>query len=98
MLLRRDTAPDQNRLALKFFDWCLKKGQDQAKALDYVPLSDPIIRQIGALGRRTQGRGRQSHLESRRGALSRVANVHHEPPAIGQIGKSVSSSHREWAG
>ena len=46
MLLRRDTAPDQNQLALKFFDWCLKKGQDQAKALDYVPLSDPIIRQI----------------------------------------------------
>ena len=46
MLLRRDTAPDQNQLALKFFDWCLKKGQDQAKALDYVPLSDTIIRQI----------------------------------------------------
>lgn len=46
MLLRKDSAPDQNELALKFFDWCLKKGQDQAKQLDYVPLPDTVIKQI----------------------------------------------------
>ena len=40
MLLRKDSAPDQNNLVLKFLDWALKKGQAQAKAkeLDYVPL------------------------------------------------------------
>ncbi|MGB6730622.1 MAG: phosphate ABC transporter substrate-binding protein PstS [Xanthobacteraceae bacterium] len=46
MLLRKDTAPDQNHLALKFLDWALKKGQDQAKALGYVPLPDAVVRQI----------------------------------------------------
>ncbi|MGA7790607.1 MAG: hypothetical protein WCA56_20865 [Xanthobacteraceae bacterium] len=33
-------------LALKFLDWALKKGQDQAKALDYVPLPDAVLMQI----------------------------------------------------
>jgi len=46
MLLRKDSAPDQNHLALKFLDWALKKGQDQAKALDYVPLPDAVVKQI----------------------------------------------------
>ena len=48
MLLRKDSAPDQNHLALKFLDWALKKGQDQAKALDYVPLPDDVVKQIEA--------------------------------------------------
>ena len=48
MLLRKDSPADQNRLALKFLDWALKKGQDQAKALDYVPLPDDVIKQIEA--------------------------------------------------
>jgi len=38
MLLRKDSAPDQNNLVLKFLDWALKKGRAQAKELDYVPL------------------------------------------------------------
>ncbi len=46
MLLRKDSPPDQNHLALKFLDWALKKGQDQAKALDYVPLPDDVVKQI----------------------------------------------------
>jgi phosphate transport system substrate-binding protein len=46
MLLRKDSPADQNHLALKFFDWALKKGQPQAKALDYVPLPDDVIKQI----------------------------------------------------
>jgi phosphate transport system substrate-binding protein len=48
MLLRRDTPIDQNRLALKFFDWALKDGREQAKALEYVPLPDPVVKQIEA--------------------------------------------------
>jgi len=48
MLLRKDSAADQNHLVLKFLDWCLKKGQAQAKALDYVPLPNDVIKQIEA--------------------------------------------------
>jgi phosphate transport system substrate-binding protein len=46
MLLRKDSPADQNHLALKFFDWALKKGRAQARALDYVPLPDDVIKQI----------------------------------------------------
>ena len=48
MLLRKDGAPDQNHLALKFLDWALKKGQAQARELDYVPLPDNVVQQIEA--------------------------------------------------
>jgi phosphate transport system substrate-binding protein len=48
MLLRKDSAADQNHLALTFLDWALKKGAAQAKALDYVPLPDDVIKQIEA--------------------------------------------------
>ena len=48
MLLRKDSPADQNQSALKFLDWALKKGQAQAKALDYVPLPDDVIKQIEA--------------------------------------------------
>jgi phosphate transport system substrate-binding protein len=48
MLLRKDSPADQNHLALKFLNWALKKGQAQAKALDYVPLPDAVIQQIEA--------------------------------------------------
>ena len=46
MLLRKDSPADQNKLILKFLDWALKQGQAQAKALEYVPLPDPVIKQI----------------------------------------------------
>ena len=48
MLLRKDSPADQNHLALKFLDWALKKGQEQSKALDYVPLPENVIKQIEA--------------------------------------------------
>jgi phosphate transport system substrate-binding protein len=48
MLLRKDSPADQNHLALTFLDWALKKGQAQAKALDYVPLPDDVIRLVEA--------------------------------------------------
>ncbi|HUC62784.1 MAG TPA: phosphate ABC transporter substrate-binding protein PstS [Alphaproteobacteria bacterium] len=46
MLMRTDSDPAQNLLALKFLDWALKDGQAQAKALDYVPLPDDVVKQI----------------------------------------------------
>jgi phosphate transport system substrate-binding protein len=48
MLLRKDGAADQNHLALAFLDWALKSGQEQAKALDYVPMPDDVIKLIEA--------------------------------------------------
>jgi phosphate transport system substrate-binding protein len=48
MLLRKDTEAAQNATALKFLDWCLRSGQKQAEALDYVPLPESVIKQIEA--------------------------------------------------
>jgi phosphate transport system substrate-binding protein len=48
MLLRKDNPADQNREVLKFLDWALKNGQPQAKALKYVPLPDPLVKDIEA--------------------------------------------------
>lgn len=48
MLLRKDSDPEQNKLALQFLDWAMHKGQDQAKALDYVPLPDNVIKLVEA--------------------------------------------------
>jgi phosphate transport system substrate-binding protein len=48
MLLRKDSPAEQNHLVLQFLDWCLKKGQAQAKALDYVPMPNDVIKQIEA--------------------------------------------------
>jgi phosphate transport system substrate-binding protein len=61
MLLRKDTPLDQNRLALKFFDWALKDGQQQAKALEYVPLPDPVVKQIEAYWSRELGGAWEMH-------------------------------------
>jgi phosphate transport system substrate-binding protein len=46
MLLHRDSPAGQNVPMLKFLDWCFKAGQAQAKALDYVPLPDNVVKQI----------------------------------------------------
>ena len=48
MLLRKDSPADQNHLALAFLYWGLTKGQDQAKALEYVPLPADVIKLIEA--------------------------------------------------
>jgi phosphate transport system substrate-binding protein len=48
MLLRQDTDPAQNLLALNFLDWALRHGQAAAKALDYVPLPASVVGQIEA--------------------------------------------------
>ncbi len=46
MLLRKDAEPAQNKAALDFLDWALKKGQAQASSLDYVPLPPSVVNQI----------------------------------------------------
>jgi len=48
MLMRTDYPAEQNQPVLKFLDWALKHGQEQAKALDYVPLPDGVVKQIEA--------------------------------------------------
>jgi phosphate transport system substrate-binding protein len=48
MLMRADYPADKNKAALKFLDWALKNGQDDAKKLDYVPMPDSVVKQIEA--------------------------------------------------
>ena len=48
MLMRKDYPAAQNKEVLKFLDWCLKKGQEQAKTLAYVPLPDSVVKQVEA--------------------------------------------------
>jgi phosphate transport system substrate-binding protein len=63
MLLRKDQSAGENHLALAFLDWALRNGQDQAKALDYVPLPDEVIGQIEAPGRASWAMpGRRRHI------------------------------------
>ena len=48
MLMRADYPADKNKSVLKFLDWALKNGQDDAKKLDYVPMPDSVVKQIEA--------------------------------------------------
>jgi phosphate transport system substrate-binding protein len=48
MLMRTDYPAAQNEPVLKFLDWCLKNGQQQASALEYVPLPAGVVSQIEA--------------------------------------------------
>ena len=44
MLMRTDAPPADNGVVLKFLSWgALRHGQDQAKALDYVPMPDSVV-------------------------------------------------------
>jgi phosphate transport system substrate-binding protein len=38
----------RSKTALDFFKWALEKGQQQAKALDYVALPASLVKQIEA--------------------------------------------------
>jgi len=48
MLMRADYPADKNKAVLKFLDWALKNGQDDARKLDYVPMPEGVIKQIEA--------------------------------------------------
>ena len=48
MLMRSDYPADKNKSVLKFLDWALKEGQEDARQLDYVPMPDGVVKQIEA--------------------------------------------------
>ena len=48
MLMRADYPAAKNHEILKFLDWALKNGQDDAKKLDYVPMPESVVKQIEA--------------------------------------------------
>jgi phosphate transport system substrate-binding protein len=46
--MRTDYPAEKNKAVLKFLDWALRNGQGDAKALDYVPMPDEVVKQIEA--------------------------------------------------
>ena len=56
MLMRKDAPAAKNKDVLTFLDWCLKHGQPQARALDYVPLPGAVIKQIETAWTRELGK------------------------------------------
>jgi phosphate transport system substrate-binding protein len=43
VLMRKDVDKAQNTAVIKYFHWCLNKGQDQAEKLVYVPLPATVV-------------------------------------------------------
>lgn len=48
MMHSKPKNPEQSKAALSFFEYALENGQPQAKALDYVALPAPLVKQIKA--------------------------------------------------
>lgn len=48
VMYKQPKTPAQSKATLEFFKWALEKGQTQAQTLDYVPLPDPLVKQIEA--------------------------------------------------
>ncbi len=48
LMYKQPKDPAGSKSALAFFKWCLEDGQKEAEALDYVPLPDPLVKQIEA--------------------------------------------------
>jgi phosphate transport system substrate-binding protein len=44
----KQDKPDNAREVLKFFEWSFRNGQGMAAELDYVPMPEPVVRQIQA--------------------------------------------------
>jgi phosphate transport system substrate-binding protein len=44
----KQEKPDAGREVLKFFDWAFKNGAKMADELDYVPMPDPVVKEIQA--------------------------------------------------
>jgi phosphate transport system substrate-binding protein len=53
LMYKQPKEEARSKTALDFFKWALEKGQAQAKALDYVALPDPLVKQIEAYWART---------------------------------------------
>ncbi len=48
LMYKQPKDPAGSKTALAFFKWCLENGQKEAEDLDYVPLPDPLVKQIEA--------------------------------------------------
>lgn len=48
MLMRSDYPADKNKAVLKFLDYALKDGAEDAQKLDYVPFPETVVKQIEA--------------------------------------------------
>src|SRR4051812_37383952 len=44
----RQEKPESGREGLKFFEWALRNGQKMAADLDYVPMPEPVVKEIQA--------------------------------------------------
>jgi len=44
----KQDKPDSGREVLKFFEWSFKNGQKMAAELDYVPMPEPVVKEIQA--------------------------------------------------
>jgi len=44
----KQDKPEAGREVLKFFDWAYRNGGAMAQELDYVPMPDPVVKQIQA--------------------------------------------------
>jgi phosphate transport system substrate-binding protein len=44
----KQEKPEAGREVLKFFEWSFKNGQGMASDLDYVPMPEPVVKQIQA--------------------------------------------------
>ena len=48
LLQARQEKPEAGREVLRFFSWAYKNGGKMAEELDYVPMPDPVVKQIEA--------------------------------------------------
>jgi phosphate transport system substrate-binding protein len=44
----KQDKPENAREVLKFFEWSFKNGAQMAGELDYVPMPEPVVKQIQA--------------------------------------------------
>ena len=49
LLYKKPTDAALTGEALKFFAWSYSKGQDQAKALDYIPMPEKVVTDIESM-------------------------------------------------
>jgi phosphate transport system substrate-binding protein len=59
LLHAKQEKPEAGREVLKFFEWAYKSGGSMAQDLDYVPLPEPVVKQVEASWKRvTDGGGK----------------------------------------
>jgi len=48
LMYKQPKNPQRSKATLEFFQWALANGQPQAQALHYVPLPEPLVKQVEA--------------------------------------------------